>query len=94
MTYNFDELEKLSALTPAQVTAFARLRENSDCLIFQSYTEDLILKKVYALTVGTVFEKGEENLYLNQLRGFARIWKSLIISLSSAKNDKDKETTE
>lgn len=90
----FDDLEKLSALTPTQVSAFARLRENSDFRVLQEYVESLILKKVYALTVGTVFEKGEETLYLNQLRGFARLWKSLIISLSSAKNDKDKETTE
>ena len=92
MIFNFDELEKLSALTPAQVTAFARLKENADFIVFQNYTEDLILKKVYALTLGSVFDRGEEERYLNSLRGFAKIWKSLIVSLSSAKNDKDKET--
>ena len=89
---SFDELEKLSALTPAQISSFARLKENSDFIGLQLYIEDLVLKKVYALTVGSPFEKGEEIEYLAMLRGFARVWKSLTTTIKNSKNDKDKET--
>lgn len=75
--YTFDEIEKLE-LTSEHIELFKRLKKDEDFKLFQEFVEQEIMRKTFALVMGTPVEEGKENQYLQHLRGFARSWKSII----------------
>ena len=73
---NFELLENLS-LEDKDIELFKKLNGNSDFEQFKNFVENTILKKAHALVVGTPQEGIDKLEYLNEIRGFARNWKSL-----------------